>query len=152
MKTILDAAVKEQLAKRIRSISGDEKALWGKMSVHQMICHSADQIRMSIGERGTKFVGNTLTQTLLKKLILWGMPAPKGKVETVPELKQGIGGTKPTSLDEDKDSLINLISGFDEKYPEGTTVRHPAFGEMNKKEWGRLVFIHADYHLRQFNK
>ena len=122
------------------------------MTVHEMLCHSADQIRVSIGERETKYIGNTLTQTLIKKLILWGMPAPKGKVETVKELEQGVGGTKPTSLDEDKDSLIKLIAEFDEKYPEGKTVRHPAFGEMNKKEWGRLVYIHADYHLKQFNK
>ena len=152
MKTVMNAKIRNQLVKRIESITGDEKPIWGKMSVYEMICHSSDQIKMSIGEIETKFVGNKMMETLLKRLILLGMPTPKGKVETVKELKQGAGGTKPTSLDEDKKRFIKLVNEFDEKYPQGKNVRHPAFGMMNKKEWGRLVYIHADYHLKQFSR
>ncbi|WP_418219360.1 DUF1569 domain-containing protein [Chryseobacterium glaciei] len=28
---------------------------------------------------------------------------------------------------------------------------HPYFGFMGKKEWGRLLTVHIDYHLKQFN-
>jgi Protein of unknown function (DUF1569) len=27
---------------------------------------------------------------------------------------------------------------------------HPMFGKMTAKEWGKLLQIHVDYHLRQF--
>ena len=27
---------------------------------------------------------------------------------------------------------------------------HPMFGKMTPKEWGKLLQIHVDYHLRQF--
>ena len=152
MKTILNSEVKEELISRIEKITGDEKAAWGKMSVHEMICHSSDQIKMSLGEIETNYVGNKLMNTLLKKLILWGMPSPKGKVETVRELKQGKGGTKPASLDADKDIFLRLVKEFDSQFPADKNIRHPAFGMMNKKEWGRLVYIHADHHLKQFGR
>jgi hypothetical protein len=28
---------------------------------------------------------------------------------------------------------------------------HPMFGKMTRAEWGKLVYIHVDYHLRQFS-
>ena len=152
MKTVLNSKTRETIVERIKSILGDEKAQWGKMSVHEMLCHSSDQIRMALGELKTDYIGSKAQETILKWLVLIGMPAPKGKVETVKELKQGIGGTKPTTFDEDKKTFIQLVNEFDQKYPPDKTVRHPAFGMMNKKEWGRLVYIHADYHLKQFGK
>ncbi len=27
---------------------------------------------------------------------------------------------------------------------------HPMFGKMTPKEWGKLLLIHVDYHLKQF--
>ncbi|MFC2082316.1 DUF1569 domain-containing protein [Bacteroidota bacterium] len=152
MKTLLNQSVRVKMAKRIEAITGDEKPVWGKMSVQQMICHSSDQIKMSIGEIETKYLGNRVTEILLKRMVLWGMPTPKGKVETVRELKQGQGGTKPTSLDADKNTFIKLVKEFDSKFPSDKRVRHPAFGVMTKKEWGRLAYIHADYHLKQFRR
>lgn len=84
-----------------------------------MVCHSADQIRMAVGGLKTNYAGNILTSTLLKHLILFGMPAPKGKIETVKELKQGVGGTKPTQFEADKKTLSELIYMFDSLYHSG---------------------------------
>jgi Protein of unknown function (DUF1569) len=33
---------------------------------------------------------------------------------------------------------------------EGAWKPHPMFGKMTPKEWGKLLQIHVDYHLRQF--
>ncbi|MCL6098216.1 MAG: DUF1569 domain-containing protein [Bacteroidetes bacterium] len=67
-------------------------------------------------------------------------------------MKQGVGGTKPKNIEEDKAHLINLINSFNGKFPQNENPRHPAFGYMNKKQWGRLIFTHLDHHLKQFNK
>lgn len=152
MKNVLMNDVKQELVARVSSLNKTDKALFGKMNCHEMVCHSADQIRMAVGGIKTVSAGNSLTRTLLKHLILLGMPAPKGKVETVKELKQGAGGTPPGDFEADKKSLSGLIDGFNLLYSKDKRIIHPAFGAMNKKQWGRLVFIHADYHLKQFGK
>ena len=152
MKNVLNEKVKHKLMARIACLNENDKALFGKMNCHEMLCHSADQIRMAVGGIKTGFIGNALSSTLLKHLILLGMPAPKGKIETVKELKQGAGGTKPANFSNDKNTLSELINRFDSLYFDEKKVIHPAFGAMNKKQWGRLVYIHADYHLKQFGR
>ena len=101
MKNILEAAHRDEVIARIEKLSSNGSPLWGKMNVGEMICHLADQVRMSLGEIKTEYVGNKFLETVMKQLILLGLPAPKGKVETVKELKQGVGGTKPKNFDED---------------------------------------------------
>ena len=66
-------------------------------------------------------------------LVLAGFPAPRGKIETVPELKQGAGGTKPKSFKEDKSELVRLINHFAKSPQSSNGIKHPAFGEMTSK-------------------
>ena len=152
MHNILNNLNLESILERVKNVSENDKALWGKMNAHEMLCHTADQIRLTTGEKTSPFRGNAATKTIVKKLILWGMPAPKGKVETTKELKQGAGGTKPGNFTEDKQALISLLSDFKNSFEEKKKVEHPAFGNMNKKQWGRLIYVHMDHHLRQFGK
>lgn len=152
MKNILDDSVKNKIVARIEALEQSDKPLWGKMSVDGMMCHAADQIRMAIGEKETKFIGNAVSKTIVKFLVLFGMPTPKAKVETVKELKQGRGGTKTTDFENDKQLLLKSVEGFEKEYPEGENICHPFFGNMNKKQWGRLIYLHLDFHLKQFGK
>lgn len=149
---MIDPQYKNELITRIQKVDSSAKAQWGKMNVNEMICHVADQIRMAIGIKPTEFVGNKLTTTLLKMLVLTILPMPKGKAETVKELKQGVGGTKPTNFETDKQTLINLLQEFDKSFNETKIIVHPIFGKLNYKQWGRMVYVHTDHHLRQFGK
>jgi hypothetical protein len=152
MKNILNEEDRKDLIVRINYLSENDKGLWGKMNVNQMVCHITDQLRMSIKEIKTKFVGNKLKETLLKRMVLTGMPIPKGKIETVKEIKQGEEGTPPTNLRSDINSLIIRINKFDTDFKDMDITKHPAFGNMNKKEWARLAYLHIDYHLKQFGR
>ncbi|MCL4549406.1 MAG: DUF1569 domain-containing protein [Bacteroidetes bacterium] len=152
MKNILEAAHRNEVIARIEKLSSNDSPLWGKMNVNEMICHISDQIKISHGEIKTEYVGNKFLETVMIKLILLGLPAPKGKVETVKELKQGVGGTPPKNFDNDKNLLISKIKEFDSTFPADKKLRHPAFGYMNKKQWGRLIFTHLNHHLKQFNR
>lgn len=152
MKNILNKKVLDEIMQRIGAVTKDDKRLWGKMTVHEMFCHSADQIRLATGEKHSPFRGNNATRTILKKLILWGLPSPKGKIETTHELRQGGGGTKPTDFEDDKKTLVRLLNEFGNVFAEEKLVEHPAFGYMNKTEWGRLVYIHVNHHLKQFGR
>jgi len=150
MKNIIDEQGKSEVIKRIEKINPTSSVKWGKMNAGEMICHCADQLRLANGTKQSKFIGNLMLTTVLKWLILTFMKAPKGKIETVKELKQGVGGTKPTSFENDKNSLIELVRNFDESFKTNKTVIHPAFGKMNHWQYGRLAYLHLDHHLTQF--
>ena len=150
MKTILNKKDNDLVVARINSLSENNDALWGKMNVNEMICHCNDQIKMAEGKLDIKFVGNFFLTKIVKNLILLGMPAPKGKVMTYKELDQKIDGTTPTIFENDKSTLIDSIRNFENDYPNNEKVIHPSFGKLSKKQWGRLIYIHLDHHLRQF--
>ncbi|MBK7104904.1 MAG: DUF1569 domain-containing protein [Ignavibacteriae bacterium] len=150
MKNILDLDNINFIINRINSLSNDTQRLWGKMTVNQMLCHCSDQIKMACGKIKISSTGNFLQRRILKHLILLGLPAPKGRVQTYKELDQNFNGTKPTDFEKDKEFLINTIQNFNQCYPENLLLTHSTFGKMNKKQWGRLIYIHLDHHLRQF--
>lgn len=151
MKNLITKFEQQKIIARVKLIGGNEKALWGKMNVHQMVCHCADQLKMGMGKIEIDEPGLN-PNSFLKWLVLMGMPTPKGKVETFKKLKQGEGGTKPTELEKDKNELINLIDNYHSCFANNETRLHPAFGYMDYKQWGRISYRHLDYHLKQFGK
>lgn len=151
MKNILSPLTQKEIENRINSLNKNSDRLWGKMTVDEMLCHCSDQIKMAIGEIQTKYAGNPFLNTIVKHLILLGMPAPKGKVETVPELKQNVGGTKPIAFDKDKKTLLDLVKNFQNRIENNPNQVHPAFGKLTTEQWARLCYIHLDHHLKQFS-
>ncbi len=150
MKNIINTSIKTEVISRIEKLTPNSPRNWGKMNVNEMICHCADQLRLANGTKQSKFVGNFMLTTVFKWLTLTFLKAPKGKVETVKELKQGVGGTKPTSFEEDRKALVDLIQNFDESFKTNKIIIHPAFGKMNRWQYGRLAYLHLDHHLNQF--
>lgn len=149
-KTILDPQSRAAMQGRIAAIRPDSKALWGKMNAAQCLAHLADQFRMALGRVKVAGTPTFMQRTLVRWLVMAGMPAPKGKIMTMPELDQLTAGTKPTEFEADRASLLSLIEEFmatPEDYPYQV---HPAFGFFNKKEWGKMMWTHLDHHLTQF--
>lgn len=116
MNNIINDSIKSEILHRIEKLNSTTPAKWGKMNANQMICHCADQLRLANGTKQSVFVGNLMLTTVFKWLILTVLKAPKGKIETVKELKQGAGGTNPTTFENDKESLIELVRNFDESF------------------------------------
>lgn len=146
----MNDSIKSEVINRIEKINAAAPAKWGKMNTGEMICHCADQLRLANGTKSSKFIGNFMLTTVFKWLILTFMKAPKGKIETVKELKQGVGGTKPTSFEDDRKALIDLIQNFDESFKTNKTLIHLAFGKMNYWQYRRLAYVHLDHYLSQF--
>ncbi len=152
MQSITNESVKKSVVMRVELLSETDERLWGKMSISQNVCHMADQLRLALEQKESKFTGNFFLTAIMKRLIMMGLRVPKGKVETVNELKQGIGGTKPGDFEKDKGSLINLIEQFYFQYEPGKKVMHPAFGKLSRDEWGKLIYTHLNHHLEQFGR
>ncbi len=151
MKNILNIQNREELLTRINNTKETNTALWGKMSVNEMLCHLADQIRVATNQIKTKDFSNFFTRTIASKLVLLGMPAPKGKVKTFSEIDLDKGnGTKPTSFENDRSLLKKNVSDFLEKDNSFIFQPHSAFGSFTREQWGRIIYIHFDHHLKQF--
>jgi hypothetical protein len=46
MTTLGDTAGRQEIVDRIAQLSVSDKAIWGLMSAHQMVCHLADAYRV----------------------------------------------------------------------------------------------------------
>jgi Protein of unknown function (DUF1569) len=150
MKTLLNVKDKEEIIARLQGVRPTSLRLWGKMSVHQMVCHLSDGFKMYMGLTPVSPVNVPYPGSLLKWVALWApIPWPKG-FNTAPELDQQVGGTLPVEFDNDVRELQRLVSCFTRQPRDVQWQVHPQFGKMSEKEWMRLGYLHMDHHLRQF--
>ena len=85
-RTIFAAADLNALLERLNRLTPDAKALWGKMTAPQMICHVSDSIRVCVGELPAEFKRTPLANPVVRWLMAYVVPFPKGKAETAPEM------------------------------------------------------------------
>ncbi len=135
---------RKALLERLRQVSAEGQPLWGTMTAHQMICHIGDQMRVALGDVGTRDRSRLLSRTLLKWLVIHlPLPVPKGKIKTVSEMQS----TRPATWDDDLQTVEELAL----RLASATSpAPHPVFGQLSSSQWGILAAKHLDHHLRQF--
>jgi hypothetical protein len=150
MANILNKKDHETIKERIADLKRDDLPIWGKMNVGEMLCHTADQVKMALGEIKTEDRSRFISRTLVKRLLLMGLRTPKGKIETAPEVNPHKLGSKPVNFDSDRDYLLRKIEDFINSPEPKELIGHPFFGKMTKAQWGKMVHAHLDHHLSQF--
>lgn len=147
MNSIYDNVANEAMIERINKLTPDSKALWGKMTVDQMLSHCIAPIDLALGNSELKV--NFMMQ-LLGKLL-------KKKILNSNEFKKN-SPTAPSFIrknkydfEKTKSELINKFSSFSElKHQAIKNTEHPFFGKMSFEDWDKLHWMHLDHHLRQF--
>ena len=91
MKTLAHERDRAEIARRLTTIRPDARALWGKMSAHQMVCHLSDSFRMALGRKTAKDVGGVLQRTVVKWIALYVPVRWPTELVTVPEVDQQVG-------------------------------------------------------------
>lgn len=150
MRTLASRRDIDGLRRRIESLRPDQRALWGRMSAHQMVCHLGDALLMALGRKPVRPTTSLFKRTVLKAIVLYApLRWPRG-IETSPEIDQRLGGTEPADFAADLARLEKLIE--DATAPQRTLDGsvHPLFGRMSDAEWLRWGYLHLDHHLRQF--
>jgi len=148
MKNVFDPAVTAELIHRIEQLSPESPALWGKMSVDQMLAHCCVAYEMAFTNTHPK--ANPVMRFLLKTFVKAGVvnEVPyKRNLPTAPAFR--IKSEK--NFAEEKARLISFVeqtlaagkSGFEGK-------ESPSFGSMTAKEWNNLLYKPLDHHLPQF--
>ena len=146
MGSLLVEADRQEIDRRLRSLSPSATARWGTMDVASMLQHLGVSAKMTLGELKVPSSNKRVFQMFpLKHLILYVLPFPKG-APTAPELKPKI----TLSMDEERTALLELLERIGTGPKEGHGPAHPLFGPLTWREWGVVTYKHADHHLRQF--
>ena len=146
MKTVFDAAVREEFVSRINSLTLQSTAKWGTMNVSQMLKHCILCDEMFFGKLEIKrvFIGRLLGPMMLKKVLKddreFGRNSP-----TSPLLKTTC---QICDINLNKKEWINNVEQF--AVYNNPNYIHPFFGPMSKEQVGLFAYKHADHHLRQF--
>jgi hypothetical protein len=150
MKTLAHERDRAEIARRLTTIRPDTRALWGKMSAHQMICHLSDTFRLALGRKSARDTSGVLQRTVVKWIALYLPVRWPAELVTVPEVDQEVGGTRPIQFETDLAEVSELLNAFTTREPDGESPRHPIFGKLSRRAWLRWGYLHTDHHLRQF--
>ena len=152
MKSLARPDDAAELLRRLASLHPQSTRRWGRMSVHQMVCHLGDAFRMATGEKAVIEASSPLGRTVVKWVALYApLRWPPG-IRTSPELDQcgGGGGTTPEEFAADVARVRALVERIAREAGAVAWPRHPVFGEMSLAAWLRWAYLHVDHHLRQF--
>jgi hypothetical protein len=149
MKSLADPAVRIEIEARLERLAPADRALWGKMSVHQMIVHLGDAYCCALGRKHAAQAPGRIPAPIMRFIALrvpvqWphGFPSPR-------EIAQDRDGRPPVEFTQDHAALMAAFRDFCARSPQPCP-EHPYFGRMSRWDWDRWGYLHADHHLRQF--
>ena len=152
MQSIFDEAGAQALISRIKQLTPDAQAGWGRMNVSQMLAHCCKPFDTiydpTYAEKYPR--PNALIRFFLKlfiKPIVVGEKPYKKNARTAPEFV----------VDDDRDfatEQARLIAYVQQVYEAGVAEfdgkDSHSFGPLTAKEWDVLFYKHTSYHLDQF--
>ncbi|MFD2872861.1 DUF1569 domain-containing protein [Mucilaginibacter ximonensis] len=148
MKSVFNPADVVELIYRINKLTPESQALWGKMSVAQMLAHVNVSYEMVFTDKHPR--PNAFTRLLLKLLVKNKVVGPqpyKHNERTAPAFM--IGDARNFELEKTR-----LLSHLNQTLQLGQEYFHKkpshSFGKLTAGEWNVLFYKHLDHHLTQF--
>ncbi|WPU99126.1 DUF1569 domain-containing protein [Mucilaginibacter sp. cycad4] len=133
---------------RVEKVSPDSKRQWGTMEPEQMLHHLNLAVGAGIGFYDLPDESYLLSRTFFRWVLVdWFPEQPVGL--RLP-LNFVIKPFEHFNFQVEKTQLIKIIQAAGSTRTAADWGPHPMFGKMSYKEWGKLLDIHIDYHLRQF--
>lgn len=136
------------MIRRIGELTPDATAVWGRMSVEQMVSHLVQASELPFSATCSDR-SSFMSRHVIKPLVLYLLPMPKD-VRTSRELDQQQDGRKPLGLDVDRGHLIDAVNKLGDLPDDHGCLPHPLFGKMSVRQWAMISHKHIDHHLRQF--
>lgn len=148
MKNIFDAQITNETIERINQLTPNTQALWGKMTVDQMLAHCNVTYEMVYEDKHPR--PNALVKFMLKLFVkptVVGAKPYKKNMRTAPAFLI----TEKKDFEFEKNRLIEYLkrtqelgeAHFDQKESH-------SFGKLTLQEWNIMFYKHLDHHLSQF--
>jgi len=139
---------RHEYRQRIESVTLQSPRQWGTMTVDQMLHHLNLACGGSLGFYDVPDESNLVTRTVGKWVTVdWlpeqpvGLRVPKGF--KIPHAQR-------FEFAYEKAQLLKIVETAWHARTDAAWKPHPLFGKMTLGEWGKLLQMHLDYHLRQF--
>jgi len=145
-RTIFERQALADLHDRLSRLTPQSERRWGRMTAPRMICHLQDSLEIALAKRPASAKKNGMDNPIVRWLVIYVVPWPKGKAQTVPEMLS----TQPAEWSEDVARLRELLDSASKQGPGGRWGRHPAFGDLSGTQYGHLIYRHFNHHLTQF--
>jgi hypothetical protein len=139
---------RQEYHRRVESVTPNSPRQWGTMEIDQMLHHLNLACGASLGFYNLPDESYLTSRTFFKWILVdWFPEQPVG-------LRLPAGFKIPHSqrfdFAHEKEQLLKILEADANARTAAAWKPHPLFGKMTPKEWGKLLQIHVDYHLRQF--
>jgi hypothetical protein len=150
MTSIFNNSDLEKTIQRVKALTPETKALWGKMDVAQMLAHCNVTFELAYEDIHPKpgAFKKFLLKMFVKKAVVGPKPYPKNG-PTAPQFK--ITSTK--DFNKEQSRLIEYLTkthALGADHIEGRD--YHSFGTLTSKEWDVMFTKHLDHHLQQFGQ
>lgn len=132
---------------RLGKVNSDAARKWGEMDVAQMIHHLNVAIGSGLGYYDLPDSGNFITKTFNKWMILSVLKRFPSVSKTASTLKV----TAKYDLDTEKKQLKEILEKAFQTKTNADWNAHTYFGQLTRKQWGKLIVIHCNHHFQQFS-
>ena len=139
---------RQEYRRRVESVTPHSPRQWGTMEPDQLLHHLNLACGASLGFYNLPDESYLTSRTFFKWIL----------VDWFPE--QPVGLRLPTAFKiphaqrfdfaQEKAQLLKILEADWNARTAAAWKPHPMFGKMTPEEWGKLLQIHVDYHLRQF--
>lgn len=146
MPSIWTDPVRDDLVRRMWTLTPKHSARWGRFTVQAMVAHLNDAVSMATGDLAVSEkpkVPGFLKWPPVRYLVIHHLPMPKS-APTAPELV----ARTTADLSQEQQTMATLFDGLPRRPTLAAT--HPVFGPLTRDDWGALIHKHTDHHLRQF--
>lgn len=153
MPSLLQAAARDALRRRVAALRPDTPARWGRFTAPRMLAHAVQSVHMMTGTIPVEAVrtSRALRSFPLKHLLIHVIPFPKG-LPTTPELlaRAAVDPADEGAWAAEVAAFGRALDRIPEVERAGRWPAHPAFGPLTGHQWGVLQYRHLDHHFRQF--
>ncbi len=147
-KNFFTPAMLQAFTERINTLTPPSQRQWGTMTPDQMLHHLNLATGAALGYFDLPDESFLLSRTLFK-WILVDMLSEQPKGLQIP-LNFKIPSTEHFDFEHEKTLLLEIVDKACNSKTTSNWGPHPLFGVMSHNEWGRLLIMHIDYHLKQF--
>jgi hypothetical protein len=142
-----------EILSRLQQLRATDGPRWGRMYAGAMVRHLVESHEMAMREIEVKRPAVSWLRGPHGRWLALRLPLQWGKdMPTLPEIDVMQRANYTIQFPEEQRRLLRLIEEFcvcsqGELLPE-----HPLLGRFNRNEWMRWGYLHADHHLRQFDR
>jgi hypothetical protein len=151
MKAVfLTAGTLPRFTARLSALTPDKVPLWGRRRPIEMIAHLRRNVEVALGEVEVQDGSNRLRRTVLRWYVFSsGVPWAKGKIHAPKVMSPAPEGDFGAECARFRETMERFVVAV-EREPKRRSV-HPFFGPVKLRYWSRMLGMHIEYHLVQFD-